>query len=72
VAGLFTNATSESAVGRLFARIDDTEDIISQVVTKVTGDSTEATVATKLNEFTAGLINTANLEEATARIISNN
>ena len=69
VGGNYTSTT-------VFNKIDDNEDILSALVTKVTGDgssvSSSADILAKVNNMSAGVVTTATLDNATASLITNN
>jgi hypothetical protein len=48
----------------MFSKIDTNSDDIAAIATKVTGDTSQSTVAAKLNGMTASLVTTANLDSA--------
>ena len=58
LSGLEAEATGEDAISRMFANQGDD---LAQVVTKLTGDSSEAALETKLGNMQGSVITTANL-----------
>ena len=52
----------------MFSKIDENSDDIAAIATKVTGDSSQSTVAAKLNGMTAALVTTANLDSSIAAL----
>lgn len=70
ITGIINTATSSEAGTTIFSKVNDNSDDIAAITTKITGDSSEATVTTKLGRMTAGLITTATLDNAVASLIS--
>lgn len=66
ITGIINDTNGTYANTSVFSKIDDNSDNIAAIATKVTGDSSQATVAAKLNNMTASLITTANIDSAVA------
>lgn len=76
IGGIRSDAGGNYASTTVFNKIDDNEDILSALVTKVTGDgssvSSSADILAKVNNMSAGVVTTATLDNATASLITNN
>lgn len=66
ISGIINAASGTYANTSMFSKIDTNSDDIAAIATKVTGDSSQSTVAAKLNGMTASLVTTANLDSAMA------
>jgi hypothetical protein len=60
IAGLKNSASSNNAKTEIFNKISKNSDDISGIVTSITGDSGSAAIGTKIGNWKAGLITTAN------------
>lgn len=76
IGGIRSDIGGNYASTTVFNKIDDDEDILSALVTKVTGDgssvSSSADILAKVNNMSAGVVTTATLDNATASLITNN
>jgi hypothetical protein len=63
IAGLKNSASSNNAKTEIFNKISQNSDDISGIVTKITGDSSSATIGTKLGNLTGGFLTTANAKD---------
>lgn len=76
IGGIRSDVGGNYASTTVFNKIDDDEDILSALVTKVTGDgssvSSSADILAKVNNMSAGVVTTATLDNATASLITNN
>ena len=66
ISGIINAASGTYANTSMFSKIDTNSDDIAAIATKVTGDTSQSTVAAKLNGMTASLVTTANLDSAMA------
>ena len=64
ISGIINAASGTYANTSMFSKIDTNSDDIAAIATKVTGDTSQSTVAAKLNGMTASLVTTANLDSA--------
>lgn len=75
IGGIRSDVGGNYASTTVFNKIDDNEDILSALVTKVTGDgssvSSSADILAKVNNMSAGVVTTATLDNATASLITN-
>ena len=60
IAGLKNSASSNNAKTEIFNKISKNSDDISGIVTSITGDSGSTAIGTKISNWKAGLITTAN------------
>ena len=76
IGGIRSDVGGNYASTTVFNKIDGNEDILSALVTKVTGDgssvSSSADILAKVNNMSAGVVTTATLDNATASLITNN
>lgn len=70
ITGIINTATSSQAGTTIFSKVNQNSDDIAAITTKITGDTSSASVATKLGDMTAGLVTTATLDSAAASLIS--
>lgn len=70
ITGIINTATSSQAGTTIFSKVNQNSDDIATITTKITGDTSSASVATKLGDMTAGLVTTATLDSAAASLIS--
>ena len=68
ISGVVNTTTEGQAMSSMFSKIDENSDDIAAIATKVTGDSSQSTVAAKLNGMTASLVTTANLDSSIAAL----
>ena len=68
ISGIINAASGTYANTSVFSKIDENSDNIAAIATKVTGDSSQSTVAAKLNGMTASLVTTANLDSSIAAL----
>lgn len=68
ISGVVNTTAEGQAMSSMFSKIDENSDDIAAIATKVTGDSSQSTVAAKLNGMTASLVTTANLDSSIAAL----
>lgn len=68
ISGVVNTTAEGQAMSSMFSKIDENSDDIAAIATKVTGDSSQATVAAKINGMTASLVTTANLDSSIAAL----
>lgn len=68
ISGIINAASGTYANTSMFSKIDTNSDDIAAIATKVTGDTSQSTVAAKLNGMTASLVTTANLDSSIAAL----
>lgn len=72
IAGLKASATSNTAKTEIFNKISKNSTDISGIVTSLTGDTSNATIATKIGTWKSGIVSTATLNSATASLVAKN
>ena len=70
ITGIINTATSSQVGTTIFSKVNQNSDDIAAITTKITGDTSSASVDTKLGNMSAGLITTATLDSAAASLIS--
>lgn len=66
IAGLKNSVTSNSAKTEIFNKIDQNSTDIAGIVTSITGDTSSASIATKIGNWKAGLITTSSTAQQLA------
>lgn len=64
------NVNDGTACTTLVNRVNSDNEVLSGLVSKVTGDTSSNTMLSKVNGMTAGVVTTANLEQAVAGLIA--
>lgn len=68
ITGLYNRASADDAQSTMFSQIKKGSNDIAEIVTHCTNDYSEASIATKFDNFRAGLVVHSDLERATAEL----
>lgn len=68
ITGLYSKATSEESLTNIFSQVKKGKEDISEITVHCTGDYSDASIATKFENFRAGLVVHSDLEGAKAEI----
>lgn len=70
IAGLYSKATTSGSSLSLFSQVKKDTDDISTIVLSMTGDTSEASIATKIGNWKSGVITSTKLDSAIAGFIT--
>lgn len=70
IAGLYSKATTSGSSLSLFSQVKKDTDDISTIVLSMTGDTSEASIATKIGNWKSGMITKTKLDSAIAGFIT--
>lgn len=72
ITGIINTATSSNAGTTIFSKINENSDDIAAIVTNITGDSSSATIGTKIGTWKAGLVTSSTLDSAVSALLASN